>query len=470
MFRAAGPIRKKILLTWSIICNLLLLGYFKYAYFFLESYNQMAGSTSSFFNHYAHFTNTYLGTHFSVDKLILPVGISFFTFQSISYTVDLYRGKVEPVKNILEYGFFVSFFPHLVAGPIVKAHEFLHQIRLPYTLSRQEFGLAVFWILNGFGKKVLADFLAVNFIDRIFEQPSLYSGIEVIAGIFGYSLQIYADFSGYTDIAIGIALILGFRLKTNFNSPYKAESTSEFWQRWHISLSSWLKEYLYIPLGGNKTGTVGSYICLIIIGIFVCLLYQQVWLLFLLVTLSVILGFLIWFYPQFRQLVNTHVNLMVTMLLGGLWHGSSWLFLIWGGLNGLGLIIHKAWQKIRPAGISDAILYRPFMIGLTLCFISFTRIWFRSPDLATVSTLFHRMTNHFGMDVAATMAASYSQILLLTGLGYAIHWIPEASKIRYRTWFAALPLPVMVIFSVLLFFIYYQAMAAGMQPFIYFQF
>jgi alginate O-acetyltransferase complex protein AlgI len=225
---------QKLYLTISIICNLLLLGYFKYAYFFTESYNQLVGGDVKFFNHYAQFSNSFFGTHFSVDKLILPVGISFFTFQSISYVVDLYRDKVKPVKNILEYGFFVCFFPHLVAGPIVKAHEFLHQINQPYKLSRQDFGVALFWILNGFAKKVMADYIAINYIDRIFDNPNYYSGTEVVFGVFGYSLQIYADFSGYTDIAIGIALALGFRLKTNFLSPYKAASTSEFWQRWHI--------------------------------------------------------------------------------------------------------------------------------------------------------------------------------------------------------------------------------------------
>ncbi|HEX7415347.1 MAG TPA: MBOAT family O-acyltransferase, partial [Bacteroidia bacterium] len=245
IYRIKKNYAKKIFVTCSVCINLFLLGYFKYAYFFTESSNQLFGTHFTFFNHFSHFSNSFFSTGFSVDKLILPVGISFFTFQSLSYIIDLYREKVQPVKNIFEYGFFVCFFPHLVAGPIVKAHDFLYQIHQPYSLLKTEFGLAVFWILNGLAKKVMADYIGVNFVDRIFENPNYYSGVEVILGIFGYSLQIYADFSGYTDIAIGVALLLGFRLKTNFKSPYKAQSTSEFWQRWHISLSSWLKEYLY---------------------------------------------------------------------------------------------------------------------------------------------------------------------------------------------------------------------------------
>ena len=231
IFRSSSLRKKKLFLTISVLLNLFLLCYFKYSYFFNESYNSITGSDYEFVNHFAAFSNTFFNTAFSVDKLLLPVGVSFFTFQSLSYTIDMYRGRVEPVKNIFDYGFFVCFFPHLVAGPIVKAHDFLYQIYQPYRLTRTEFGMALFWILNGFGKKIVADYMAVNFIDRIFDNPQYYTGLEMVFGIFGYSLQIYMDFSGYTDMAIGIALILGYRLKINFNSPYKATSTTEFWKR-----------------------------------------------------------------------------------------------------------------------------------------------------------------------------------------------------------------------------------------------
>lgn len=261
----------------------------------------------------------------------------------------MYRGKVEPVKNIFDYGFFVCFFPHLVAGPIVKAHDFLYQIYQPYNLKRSEFGLAVFWILNGFSKKIVADYLAVNFIDRIFDNPALFSGMETILGVFAYSIQIYMDFSGYTDMAIGLALILGYRLKTNFLSPYKATSVSDFLEMLlGISLSSWLQEYLYIPLGGNRNGSVGSYVCMGIIAMFLVLLSGKFWLVFVLAFSAVLVLMLAYFWSAFRKSLNTNINLMVTMLLGGLWHGSSWLFVIWGGLNGLGLVVHKLWERISP--------------------------------------------------------------------------------------------------------------------------
>ncbi len=449
---------------------MLLLGYFKYAYFFTTSTNELFGTHFAFFNQFSHFTNTFLGTHFSVDKLILPVGISFFTFQSISYTVDLYRGNVKPVKNIFDYGFFVCFFPHLVAGPIVKAHDFLYQVYLPYDLKRKEFGLALFWILNGLMKKIVADYIAVNFVDRIFDSPNYYSGVETVFGIFGYSLQIYMDFSGYTDIAIGVALILGFRLKTNFNSPYKAQDVSDFWKRWHISLSSWLKEYLYIPLGGNRKGTVGSYVAISILAIVLVMLTGKLWLLLVLFGLAIAFALISYFSVKFRNSVNTNINLMVTMLLGGLWHGSSWLFIIWGGLNGLGLVIHKLWLRISPFKNSTSFMVKAITVLFTLTFISFTRIFFRSDSLDIVSLIFDRISNHFGLELFFKIIQGYSFVLSLVLIGYLIHWIPASMKEKYREFFAGLPIYAMALAVVGVIFVMYQLMSDEMQPFIYFQF
>jgi alginate O-acetyltransferase complex protein AlgI len=470
IYRAKTNGAKKMFVTFSVCINLFLLGYFKYAYFFTDSTNQLFGANIKFFNHFSHFSNSFFDTGFSVDKLILPVGISFFTFQSLSYIIDLYRQKVKPVNNIFEYGFFVCFFPHLVAGPIVKSHEFLHQIHQPYQLTKKEFGFALFLILNGLAKKIMADYLAVNYVDRIFENPNYYSGVEVIFGILGYSLQIYADFSGYTDIAIGVALLLGFRLKTNFRSPYKAQSTSEFWQRWHISLSSWLKEYLYIPLGGNKKGTPGTYICIFLLCSVFILLSGKVWLFYLLPGVALLFAVLMYFFTGFRNSVNTNVNIMITMLLGGLWHGSSWMFMIWGGLNGLGLVVHKLWQRISPFKNTSNIAVRFFLMLLTLMFISFTRIWFRSDDLQTVSDLFDRIQNHFGLDLFFDVVVSYKTVFLVMLCGYMIHWIPERIKEWYRNFFSSSPMPVMGVYVVVAVFLLYQAMSADMQPFIYFQF
>ena len=203
--------------------------------------------------------NAITGLSLPVLGIPLPIGISFYTFQVISYTVDVYKGSIRPVRNLLDFGFYVSFFPQLVAGPIVRASEFIPQLYKPYHLGRRQFGIAVFWILNGLAKKIiLSDYIAVNFIDRVFENPLLFSGFENLMALFGYSLQVYADFSGYTDIATGVAMLMGFYLPQNFNSPYKAPNASNFWKRWHISLSRWLQTYLYIPLGGNRNASFGT--------------------------------------------------------------------------------------------------------------------------------------------------------------------------------------------------------------------
>lgn len=462
--------KRKLFLTLSVVLNLSLLSYFKYSYFFNESINQITGSQHPFFNHFTHFSNTFFGTTFSVDKLLLPVGVSFFTFQSLSYTIDMYRRKILPVENVFDYGFFVCFFPHLVAGPIVKAHDFLAQIYQPYRLEKKEFGMALFWILNGFSKKIIADYIAVNYIDRIFDNPNFFSGVETILGIFGYSLQIYMDFSGYTDMAIGIALILGYRLKTNFLSPYKATSTSEFWKRWHISLSSWLQEYLYIPLGGNKKGTIGSYVAIAVIAVFMILLSGKIWLIWLMLSVSILLALCFVFIPKVKQSINTNINLMVTMLLGGLWHGSSWLFLIWGGLNGVGLIIHKFWKNISPFKNSEGKGTRFLLMLITLTFISFTRIFFRSSDMEIVNTIFYRIGNHFGADLLLKIIDGYKFVLFIILVGYLIHWIPERMKEKYRNWFSSLNYWGMGGVAVAVVLIMYQFMSGEMQPFIYFQF
>lgn len=468
--RRGSLLQRKLFLTASVVLNLTLLCYFKYAYFFTESFNHITGGNLVFFNHFAQFSNSFFDTHFSVDKLLLPVGVSFFTFQSLSYTIDLYRQRIEPVKNVFDYGFFVCFFPHLVAGPIVKAHEFVHQIYQPYKLSRFEFGLAAFWIVNGFCKKIIADYLAVNYVDRIFDNPGYYSGLETVIGIFGYSLQIYMDFSGYTDMAIGLALILGYRLKTNFNSPYKATSTSEFWKRWHISLSTWLQEYLYIPLGGNRHGTAGSYLAISIIAVFLVLLSGQLWLILALLLAAVALLIVAYFSESFRKNINTNINLMVTMLLGGLWHGSSWLFIIWGGLNGVGLIIHKYWARISPFKNTTNLPVKFFLMLLTLTFISFTRIFFRSSSLSTVEIIFSRIGDHFGGELFLQVLLGYKYVFAILLAGYLVHWIPEKTKVIYRSWFASRSLPVMGLLIVIAVFLMYQLMSGEMQPFIYFQF
>lgn len=279
---------KKLLIALSLFINLGVLAYFKYSHFFSEVFNEFFGAT------------------FKWEALFLPVGISFFTFQSLSYSIDVYRGDLVPlsagktsVKGIilsfLNYCFYISFFPQLVAGPIVRASQFIPQITMPSRLGVLQAGQGLFLFSCGLFKKIiLSDTIGVFWVDRVFENPSLYSGMGNLLAVYGYTLQIYLDFSGYSDMAIGLALLMGFTLTENFNRPYLSTSLQEFWRRWHISLSTWLRDYLYISLGGNR----GSKL-------------------------------------------KTYVNLFLTMLLGGLWHGAGWMFIIWGGLHGAGLALDR---------------------------------------------------------------------------------------------------------------------------------
>lgn len=334
------------ILVLSVFVDLGLLAYFKYSYFITDLLNNLLGTEFRVFDIFAWVGNEIAGEQtFHVDSIFLPVGISFFTFQAVSYIVDIKRRRIEPVRNFLDFGFYLSFFPQLVAGPIVRASEFMDQLHKPYNLSRRWFGIAIFWILNGLIKKlVLSDYIAVNFCDRVFENPLLYTGFENLLAIFAYSLQVYADFSGYTDIAIGVALLMGFYLPKNFNSPYKATNAAGFWKRWHMTLSNWLKDYLYIPLGGNRNATSGTWICIFSIALIAVFLSGSKWVAIAVAALTLIIGTIYLLKPSARKVIFTNINNMDTMLLGGLWHGASWNFVIWGGLNGLGMIIYKIWS------------------------------------------------------------------------------------------------------------------------------
>lgn len=336
----------KVWLFASIVVDLSLLCYFKYAYFLTNMVNDMLGTHLQVFDVFAWAGNGFREHgRFDVDRIVLPVGISFYLFQVISYTVDVYKHKIQPVGNLLDFGFYVSFFPQLVAGPIVRASEFIPQLYRPFHLSKRQFGMAVFWILNGLIKKiVLSDYLAVQYIDRVFDNPLLFSGFENLFALFAYSLQVYADFSGYTDIAIGLAMLMGFYLPKNFNSPYKATNPQDFWRRWHISLSRWLKTYLYIPLGGNRNATPATYILLILFAIIAVALTGNLYIGIALLAISAGVVLVIILFPARRKKIYANLNSFITMLLGGLWHGASWNFIIWGGLNGTGMIIYKIWK------------------------------------------------------------------------------------------------------------------------------
>ena len=350
LYRAKNERGRTAITVLSVVVDLGILAYFKYAYFLVDFVNNLFGLSIQVHDVLGEFLNTITGTSaFRVDAIILPVGISFFTFQAVSYIVDVKRRKIDPVRNFLDFGFYLSFVPQLVAGPIVRAVEFVQQLHKPYNLSRRWFGIAIFWIMNGLMKKlILADYLAVNFADRVFENPLMYSGFENLSALFCYSLQVYADFSGYTDIATGVAMLFGFYLPQNFNSPYKAENTQQFWRRWHMTLSRWLRDYLYIPLGGNRNASAGTFIIIGAIAVIGSFLSGSWWVAFGVAVLALGIGIWAWCKPDDRKLITTNINSMNTMLLGGLWHGASWNFMIWGGLNGIGMVIYKIWTKRAP--------------------------------------------------------------------------------------------------------------------------
>lgn len=525
--------RKKAWLLCSICIDLFLLCYFKYAYFFTDVVNTIFGTSLQVHDAFAAIGNAISGNQaFNVDKIVLPVGISFFTFQVISYTVDVYRGDVKPVRNILDFGFYVSFFPQLVAGPIVRASEFIPQLYKPFNLGRKQFGIAVFWILNGLAKKIiLSDYIAVNFIDRVFDNPLLFTGFENLMALFSYSLQVYADFSGYTDIAIGVAMLMGFYLPQNFNSPYKAPNPQDFWRRWHMSLSRWLKAYLYIPLGGNRRASFGTYFWIVLFAAIALILSGSIYVSIAIIGVAALVGLAALLKPENRKKITSNINRFITMLLGGMWHGASWNFIIWGGLNGIGLIVYQFWKDMswhlrmalvalitlglgllsRYVGapvfnmlfvwsavicIGTSIRYvywltkarkafaglaRVWAVAQTFTFITFTRLFFRSgsnldPATAnevawsTAKNMVHQIGSAWNLSVVPQICHEYRNVFLMFLLGMVIHWLPERFKRWYRINFSMLPLPVMALAVVAVVFLVYQFITADLQAFIYFQF
>lgn len=404
IYNSKSKVAKRSLLIVSLVINLGLLFYFKYTNFLIGIVNDLQ-----------------MG-HFNPVNIILPVGISFYTFQVLSYTIDIYRGQLTPSDNILDFGFYVCFFPHLVAGPIVRAANFLPQIHKEIFLSREEIGQALFLIITGLIKKaVISDYISVNFVDRVFDTPQLYSGFENLMGVYGYAMQIYCDFSGYSDMAIGIALLMGYRLGANFDLPYKSTSVTEFWRRWHISLSSWLRDYLYIPLGGNRKG-------------------------------------------KFRQ----YFNLMITMLLGGLWHGASWNFVFWGFLHGVALAL----DKLKNTFIKVPKNWFTLFIGwlFTFNFVCFCWIYFRAKNFNTANEVIVQIFNQFHPQVAIQWMYGYRYVFVLLLIGYLSHFLPQrVHKLSERS-LARSPVLIKSFVLVLAIWLVIQVKSSDIQPFIYFQF
>ena len=415
----------KALVGLSLAVDLGMLAYFKYTNFFAGMWVQM------------------MGDNFQPWDIFLPVGISFFTFQSMSYVIDVYRRQLQPLTSLLDYAFYVSFFPQLVAGPIVRARDFAPQIRQPLSITPDMLARGAYFIAIGlFKKAVISDYISLNFVDRIFDNPALYSGIENLLGVYGYTLQIYCDFSGYSDMAIGIALLLGFRFPINFNAPYRAESITDFWRRWHISLSTWIRDYIYISLGGNRKGRLRQY-----------------------------------------------VNLIITMLLGGLWHGASLNFIAWGGMHGLALAAHK-WarqhlfhssQSPQNASRSQAsletqsqglpsLLRRLLSILLTFHFVAFCWIFFRQHTFQAAALMLSRIATDLHAELLPQILQGYWLVFALMLLGYATHFLPDslherAIRLMQRGTFVLCALVIAAVIYLVI-----QVKSSTIQPFIYFQF
>ncbi len=353
LFNSVNEKKRKSLLFLSLLSNLGILGFFKYYNFFVDSFQTFSNN---------------LG--WNVDYLhlniILPVGISFYTFQTLSYTLDIYRKKLEPTNNFVDFALFVAFFPQLVAGPIERAKALLPQLSKKHIPSRLQIKQGIVLIITGLFRKVMIGDTAGRFVDHIFGDLELYKSVEIISALILFSIQIYADFSGYSKIARGTAKLLGIELMKNFEQPYLSRNITEFWRRWHISLSSWLKDYLYISLGGNQ---IGKY--------------------------------------------RTYANLMITMLLGGLWHGASWNFVIWGGLHGLYLSVHKLiLGKSKPnyGNMSIISIQDFFRIIITFLLVLFTWLFFRSTSWDTTMLFFHK--------IIYWESSSYTGIFLTIILSY----------------------------------------------------
>src|SRR5262245_48096279 len=379
--RAASDGRRKSLLALSVAVNLGLLGYFKYFNFFVSSTNNAL---------------TWVGLELpiSVREIVLPVGISFFTFMGISYVVDIYRRELEPA-SFGKFAAYLSLFPHLVAGPIVRGSELLPQLDTPRDPRRVDTGRAFYLIGTGLFKKVvIANYLATNIVDPVFGAPVQHSSLETWIAVYAYAVQIYCDFSGYTDMAIGLALLLGFKFPQNFDSPYTAISIQDFWRRWHMTLSRWLRDYVYIPLGGNRKGDT-----------------------------------------------RTYVNLMATMLLGGLWHGAGWTFVVWGGLHGLWLAVGRfrrehGLEALNPTGW---VLWRRRIVTFQL--VCFAWIFFRADSFATAIDVIGRLFDNW----AQSSPLVTSGVVLAIVVGIGTQYLPARVPPAIMAWFSRARVSVQIV-------------------------
>lgn len=402
IFHSTNDKEKRVYVAISIAFCLGALGYFKYANFFIANVAAILGTEDT----------TFL-------NIILPVGISFFTFQTLSYVIDLYRGRIKLCEHLPTFLLYIAFFPQLVAGPIVRASEFLPQLNRPVILRRENLILGLQIFLAGLIQKhLIADNLS-GYVDSVFQNPELYSSLTLWIAMFAYAMQIFCDFSGYTLMAIGCGRIFGFRLPTNFRMPYISTSVTEFWRRWHITLSFWLRDYLYISLGGNRKGRI-----------------------------------------------RTDINLMMTMLLGGLWHGASWNFVLWGGLHGGALVAHKIFLQYFGEADPRNLLRKWSGWILTFLFVCFTWIPFRSTDFSTTVQYYSGLLGG-GTDVH--WLSPEVLVLLLISAAWHILYVRGTNTIfELPTFDIFKPKPLLAVTGSLLLLLLFGPV--GTSPFIYFQF
>lgn len=397
---------RRCVVALNVVLNVGMLVYFKYFNLLIETV--------------ANFTSV----RFDPLDIILPAGISFFTFRSISYMVDIYRRKIKPCRNFLHYTFFLTFFPPLLAGPVVRASDMLPQIESNPRVDRRMVSAGFFLIMCGLVKKVIiADYLSGNFVDRVFDNPSLYSGFENLMAVYGFSLQLYCDFSGYSDMAIGLAFLLGYNFKENFNAPFKAQSPTEFWHRWHISLSTWLRDYLYFPLGGSRTKT--------------------------------------------RTRAN--FNQFNTMLIGGLWHGASWMYVIWGAWNGLLLVLHKTLKKYfhLRADTTPEWWRVGFNIFITFNLMAIGFMFFRADSMEKVGEMSHAILFNFHGDVASQFVKGYPLIVAAMVVALVLHFLPKRLTAGTMNVYHAIPPVGQALILALILFLVIQARSSELVPFVY---
>ena len=461
IYREKSKSKKKFLLVLSILFNLGMLFYFKYTDFFIE------------------ISNSLFDTKFNPLNLILPIGISFYTFENLSYTVDVYRGEFKPANKFSDYLLFLAFFPKLMMGPIVRAHDFVPQINEPYVISERDFAKGFFLIISGLIKKlVISDYITLNMVDYMFDNPALHTGVENLMAVYGYAMVIYCDFSGYSEIAIGIALWLGFKIPPNFMSPYQSINITEFWRRWHISLSTWLKDYLYIPVGGNRNFSVASFIFVggFLVGSFIMGVelfhLSNLW---AAVVSAVLL--LIFIIPALitrkTSGIAANFNLLTTMLLGGFWHGASWNFIIWGAIHGVGLGIHKIWMLLTDKSLSSlnqSLIYKIISGILTFHFVCFAWIFFKAEDLEIAKTMIYQIFNNFDISVFGPFYDNYKGVVWMILAAMVLHLVPDnlADKVIARTKTIPMVVYILVFFLFLILYGYFKS-AEQVMP-IYLQF